>query len=81
MKQVWLARDRRLGGRLCALAEMIDSFAAPTARAAAEAAFRREAELLGSLSDEHLPQIYDSFSERMPTTSSWSTFLARLLDT
>ena len=64
MKQVWLARDRRLGGRLCALAEMIDSFAAPKARAAAEAAFRREAELLGSLSNEHIPQVYDSFSER-----------------
>lgn len=50
MKQVWLARDRRLGVRTCALAEMIDSFRTPTARIAAEAAFKREAELLASLS-------------------------------
>ena len=63
MKQVWLARDRRLGSRACALAEMIDSFRTATARLAAEAAFRREAELLASLSNEHIPQVYDSFSE------------------
>jgi serine/threonine protein kinase len=63
MKQVWLARDRRLGGRTCALAEMIDSFRTPTARIAAEAAFKREAELLASLSNEHIPRVYDSFSE------------------
>src|SRR5438445_13203791 len=63
MKQVWLARDRRLGGRTCALAEMIDAFRTETARLAAEAAFRREADLLASLSNEHIPQVYDSFSE------------------
>ena len=63
MKQVWLARDRRLGGRTCALAEMIDSFRTATTRLAAEAAFRREAELLASLSNEHIPRVYDSFSE------------------
>jgi serine/threonine protein kinase len=62
MKQVWLARDRRLGGRTCALAEMIDSFRTATARLAAEAAFKREAELLASLSNEHIPRVYDSFS-------------------
>jgi len=63
MKQVWLARDRRLGGRPCALAEMIDSFRTDATRAAAATAFRREAELLASLSNEHIPQVYDSFSE------------------
>jgi serine/threonine protein kinase len=63
MKQVWLARDRRLGGRTCALAEMIDSFRTATARLAAEAAFKREAELLASLSNEHIPRVYDSFSD------------------
>ncbi len=63
MKQVWLARDRRLGGRSCALAEMIDSFRSDTARTEAAAAFRGEAELLASLSSERIPQVYDSFSE------------------
>ena len=63
MKQVWLARDRRLSGRSCAVAEMIDSFRSDTARTAAATAFRHEAELLASLSSEHIPQVYDSFSE------------------
>lgn len=63
MKQVWLVRDRHLGGRTCALAEMIDSFRGATARLAAETAFKREAELLASLHNDHIPQVYDSFSE------------------
>jgi hypothetical protein len=34
MKQVWVVRDRRLGGRPWALAEMIDSFRTDAARIA-----------------------------------------------
>jgi len=63
MKQVWRARDQRLGGRACALAEMTDIFQNPTARKTAEAAFKREAELLGKLSNDHIPHVYDHFSE------------------
>lgn len=50
--------------RLCADAEMIDSFADARSRAQAEADFKREAELLGSLSNEHVPHVYDAFSEK-----------------
>jgi len=63
MKQVWLARDLRLAGRSCALAAITDSFVDASARKQAELDFKREAELLASLSHEHIPQVYDAFSE------------------
>jgi serine/threonine protein kinase len=62
-KTVYLAQDLRLNRRPCALAEMIDSFADAAEQQQAIAAFQREADLLAGLKDEHIPQIYDKFSE------------------
>jgi serine/threonine protein kinase len=62
MKEVYLAEDLRLGNRLCAVAEMIDSFRGQ-ARAEAIQAFEREARILAALSNEHLPPVYDFFSD------------------
>ena len=64
MKHVYLAEDLRLGTRLCALAEMIDTFSDATERQRATNAFKREAELLAKLDNEHIPHVYDSFSEK-----------------
>jgi len=64
MKSVYLAEDLKLSRRLCAVAEMIDNFANPEEQQAAVAAFQREADMLASLKDEHIPQIYDKFSEQ-----------------
>jgi len=63
MKTVYLAEDQRLAHRPCALAEMIDGFSDPQLRSKAADAFRREAEMLATLRHEHIPQIYDSFTE------------------
>ena len=62
MKRVYLAKDQRLQ-RECALAEMIDSFDDPVKQLAAITAFQREADLLAGLESEHIPQIFDRFSE------------------
>ncbi|GEM_PF-3001026 len=62
-KTVYLAEDQRLNRRRCALAEMIDNFADPEEQKRAVAAFQREADMLASLRDERIPQIYDKFSE------------------
>jgi formylglycine-generating enzyme required for sulfatase activity len=64
MKQVYLAEDLRLANRQCALAEMIDSFADPKEQQAAVAAFQREADMLAGLKNDHIPQVFDRFSER-----------------
>jgi serine/threonine protein kinase len=64
MKLVYLAEDLRLASRRCALAEMIDSLTNPEMLRQAEAAFQREADMLAQLSNEHIPRIYDYFSER-----------------
>jgi serine/threonine protein kinase len=63
MKHVYLVQDLNLASRPCALAEIVDNFPTPNARAQAAAAFRREAQLLATLSNEHIPHIYDTFSE------------------
>ncbi|GEM_PF-435361 len=63
MKQVYLAMDLRLAKRRCALAEMLDNFADPTLQRKAVAAFKREAEMLATLDNPHIPRIYDNFSE------------------
>src|SRR5690348_7211828 len=64
MKLVYLAEDLRLASRRCALAEMDDSITSPDMQRQAEAAFQREADMLAQLSNEHIPRIYDYFSER-----------------
>jgi serine/threonine protein kinase len=62
MKLVYLAEDQRLASRRCALAEMIDSFTNADMQQQAANAFRREAEMLAQLNNEHIPRIYDYFS-------------------
>jgi len=63
MKLVYLAEDLRLAARRCALAEMVDSFTSPDAQRQAVAAFQREADMLAQLSNEHIPRVFDRFSE------------------
>ena len=63
MKMVYLAEDLRLGSRLCAFAEMVDTLTTPAAQQQAIAAFQREADMLAQLSNEHIPRVYDRFSE------------------
>ncbi len=63
MKLVYLAEDLRLAGRSCALAEMVDSFTSPDMQQQAVAAFQREADMLAQLANEHIPRIFDRFSE------------------
>lgn len=64
MKLVYLAEDLRLAARRCALAEVVDSFTDPNAQRQAIAAFQREADMLARLSNEHIPRVFDRFSEQ-----------------
>src|SRR5712692_944192 len=63
MKMVYLAEDLRLGSRRCAFAEMVDGFTSPEAQQQAVAAFQREADMLAQLSNEHIPRVFDRFSD------------------
>ncbi|MGH7918080.1 MAG: serine/threonine protein kinase, partial [Candidatus Binataceae bacterium] len=63
MKLVYLAEDLRLAARRCALAEMVDSFTSPETQRQAVNGFQREADMLAQLSNEHIPRIFDRFSE------------------
>jgi serine/threonine protein kinase len=63
MKLVYLAEDLRLAARRCALAEMVDSFTSPDMQSQAVNAFQREADMLAQLNNEHIPRIFDRFSE------------------
>ncbi|HZC45982.1 MAG TPA: protein kinase, partial [Candidatus Acidoferrum sp.] len=63
MKLVYLAEDLRLAARECALAEMVDTFTSPDAQKQAIAAFQREADMLAQLSNEHIPRVFDRFSD------------------
>src|SRR5215469_11167579 len=63
MKLVYLAEDLRLAARKCALAEMVDSFTSAEAQKQAVTSFQREADMLAQLSNEHIPRIFDRFSE------------------
>ncbi len=63
MKLVYLAEDLRLAGRPCALAEMVDALTNPESQRQAASNFQREANMLAQLSNEHIPRIYDFFSE------------------
>jgi serine/threonine protein kinase len=64
MKMVYLAEDMRLASRHCALAEMVDSFTDPGMQQQAVAAFQREADMLAQLSNEHIPRVFDRFSDQ-----------------
>lgn len=64
MKMVYLAEDLRLSARPCALAEMVDTFTDPAMQQQAVAGFQREADMLAQLSNEHIPRVYDRFSEQ-----------------
>src|SRR5208282_1968244 len=64
MKLVYLAEDLRLASRQCALAEMVDSFTSPDMQQQAVAAFQREADMLAQLNNEHIPRVFDRFSEQ-----------------
>jgi serine/threonine protein kinase len=64
MKIVYLAEDLRLASRPCALAEMVDSFTSPNLQQQAAASFQREADMLATLSNEHIPRVFDRFSDQ-----------------
>jgi serine/threonine protein kinase len=64
MKLVYLAEDLRLASRQCALAEMVDTFTSPETQKQAVAAFQREADMLAQLSNEHIPRVFDRFSDQ-----------------
>jgi serine/threonine protein kinase len=64
MKLVYLAEDLRLAARECALAEMVDTFTSPETQKQAVAAFQREADMLAQLSNEHIPRVFDRFSDQ-----------------
>jgi serine/threonine protein kinase len=64
MKMVYLAEDLRLAARPCALAEMVDSFTSPDMQQQAVASFQREADMLATLSNEHIPRVFDRFSDQ-----------------
>jgi serine/threonine protein kinase len=64
MKLVYLAEDLRLASRPCALAEMVDGFTNPDLQKQAVAAFQREADMLAQLSNEHIPRVFDRFSDQ-----------------
>src|ERR1700732_5356271 len=64
MKLVYLAEDLRLASRECALAEMVDTFTSPETQKQAVAAFQREADMLAQLSNEHIPRVFDRFSDQ-----------------
>jgi serine/threonine protein kinase len=63
MKRVYIAEDLNLNTRQCAVAELIDTTADPAQQQANRAAFEREADLLAELNNEHIPKIFDRFSE------------------
>ena len=63
MKLVYLAEDLRLAARKCALAEMVDTFSSAEAQKQAISSFQREADMLAQLSNEHIPRVFDRFSE------------------
>jgi serine/threonine protein kinase len=64
MKMVYLAEDLRLAARPCALAEMVDAISNPDVQRQAVVSFQREADMLAELNHEHIPRIYDRFSEQ-----------------
>jgi serine/threonine protein kinase len=64
MGVVYLARDRRLANRLCAIKEMVDHFIDPQQRIEANDYFAREADTLAQLKHQAIPAITDRFDDR-----------------
>ena len=64
MKMVYLAEDLRLANRRCALAEMVDAISSPDMQLQAVTGFQREADMLAELNHDHIPRIFDRFSEQ-----------------
>jgi len=63
MGSVYMARDKRLADRSCAVKEMIELFADDNQRSKAVDDFKREAEVLAQLEHPSIPTIYDYFIE------------------
>src|SRR5215831_8141197 len=63
MGSVYMARDKRLADRSCAVKEMIELFADENQRSKAVDDFKREAEVLAQLEHPSIPTIYDYFIE------------------
>ena len=63
MGSVYMARDKRLADRACAVKEMIELFADDNQRSKAVDDFKREAEVLAQLEHPSIPTIYDYFIE------------------
>src|SRR5215813_11421009 len=63
MGSVYMARDKRLADRACAVKEMIELFADDNQRSKAVDDFKREAEVLAQLEHPPIPTIYDYFIE------------------
>jgi len=64
MGSIYLAEDKRLAGRLCAVKEVVgDPYASPDAQKEAREQFYREASVLARLDHASLPKVSDFFSE------------------
>src|SRR5215469_5517645 len=63
MKEVYEATDTRLANRRCALAQIKDVFSDPSERKQATEAFDREAQILAGLENEHIPRVFEAFSD------------------
>jgi serine/threonine-protein kinase len=63
MGSVYMARDKRLADRPCAVKEMIELFADDNQKSKAVDDFKREAEVLAQLEHPSIPTIYDYFIE------------------
>lgn len=63
MSIVYRAEDMRLGGRLVAIKEIVDTFDDPLEREQALEQFQQEGSLLATLDHPNLPHVSDYFSE------------------
>jgi hypothetical protein len=63
MGLVYIAHDRRLADRRCAIKEIFDRFTNPEERARAIEYFHREADTLSQLKHPAIPAIFDRFGE------------------
>jgi serine/threonine protein kinase len=64
MGMVYLARDRRLANRACAMKEMVDHFIDQQQRIEANEYFAREADTLAQLKHPAIPAITDRFDDQ-----------------
>jgi len=64
MGAVYQAEDSKMGSRVCAIKQMLDSFTDPSERQAAIDRFLSEIGVLSSLRHPNIPQVTDHFLER-----------------